>query len=100
MFDAYGSPPLKPFQPSHSKPAPTATIATLFGASISRSRCESRPDHRRCDEARDAGRQVDHVTAGEVDRAVMGEEAAAPHQERVDRVDERDPQRDRTGSTP
>src|SRR5215469_4553270 len=33
----YGSPPLKPFQPNHRRPAPTATIATLFGASISRS---------------------------------------------------------------
>ena len=43
MFDAYGSPPLKPFQPSHSNPAPTATIATLFGASISRSRCSRGP---------------------------------------------------------
>src|SRR5437764_899904 len=43
MFEAYGSPPLKPFQPSHSRPAPTATIATLFGASISRSRCRRGP---------------------------------------------------------
>ena len=43
MFDAYGSPPLNPFQPSHSRPAPTATIATLFGASISRSRCNLGP---------------------------------------------------------
>src|SRR3981081_2516894 len=34
----WGPPPLKPFQPSHSNPAPTATMATLLGASISRSR--------------------------------------------------------------
>ncbi len=39
----YGSPPLKPFQPSHSNPAPTATMATLLGASISRSRCKRGP---------------------------------------------------------
>src|ERR1700733_1641942 len=43
MFDAYGSPPLNPFQPSHSSPAPTATINRLFGASISRSRCNLGP---------------------------------------------------------
>ena len=37
---------------------------------------------------------MDDVAAGEVERAVLGEEAAAPDQERVDRVDERDPQDD------
>jgi hypothetical protein len=39
----YGSPPLKPFQPSHRIPAPTATIRRLFGASISRSRASLGP---------------------------------------------------------
>ncbi len=39
----YQSPPLKPFQPIQSKPAPTATIARLFGASTSRSRCRRGP---------------------------------------------------------
>ncbi len=39
----YQSPPLNPFQPIHSNPAPTATIARLFGASISRSRCRRGP---------------------------------------------------------
>ena len=34
----YGSPPLKPFQPSHSRPAPTATNGRLLGAPVSRSR--------------------------------------------------------------
>ena len=40
---SYQSPPLKPFQPIHSSPAPTATIARLFGASISRSRWRRGP---------------------------------------------------------
>ena len=39
----YGSPPLKPFQPSHRSPAPVATISRLFGASISRSRLSRGP---------------------------------------------------------
>ena len=39
----YQSPPLKPFQPIQSRPAPTATIARLFGASTSRSRCSRGP---------------------------------------------------------
>ena len=34
----YGSPPLKPFQPSHRMPAPTATNIRLFGTACSRSR--------------------------------------------------------------
>src|ERR1700729_1602138 len=43
MWAAYGSPPLNPFQPIHSRPAPTATIARLFGASTSRSRWSRGP---------------------------------------------------------
>src|SRR5271154_1657845 len=33
----YGSPRLKPFQPSHRMPAPTATNIRLFGMAFSRS---------------------------------------------------------------
>ena len=33
----YGSPPLKPFQPSHRMPAPVAHSSRLFGAPCSRS---------------------------------------------------------------
>ena len=33
----YGSPPLKPFQPSHRMPAPSATNIRLFGMARSRS---------------------------------------------------------------
>ena len=55
---------------------------------------QARPDHGRGDEARDAGGEVDHVTAGVVDRAVLGEEAAAPDQEGVDRVAEQRPESD------
>ena len=76
----YGSPPLKPFQPSHSSPAPTATIGDVVRRVDLAVSLQSRADHRRGDEPRDAGREVDHVTAGVVDRAVVGEEAAAPDQ--------------------
>jgi hypothetical protein len=39
----YGSPPLKPFQPSHSRPAPTATNSRLLGIARSRSRLSRGP---------------------------------------------------------
>ena len=39
----YGSPPLKPFQPSHRMPAPTATNSRLFGTACSRSRFSRGP---------------------------------------------------------
>src|ERR1700730_5494856 len=39
----YGSPPLKPFQPSHSTPAPTSVINKLFGGKCSRSACSLGP---------------------------------------------------------
>ena len=39
----YGSPPLKPFQPSHRMPAPTATNSRLFGTAFSRSRLRRGP---------------------------------------------------------
>jgi len=39
----YGSPPLKPFQPSHKMPAPTATNSRLFGMARSRSRLSRGP---------------------------------------------------------
>src|SRR5205807_2876332 len=43
-------------------------------------------------EAGDARGKMDHVAAAEVDRAVMREVAAAPDEERVDRVHARSPQ--------
>ncbi len=48
-------------------------------------------DHRRSDEARDTRGEVNHVSAGEVESAVLSEEAAAPDQEGVDRVDDARP---------
>ncbi len=54
---------------------------------------ESGPHHCCRDEPRHAGGQVNHVAAAEVQRALAGPEAAAPEQERVHRVCERDPQR-------
>ena len=55
---------------------------------------ETRPDHPGGDEARDARREMDDVAAAEVDRAVLGEPAAAPDQEGVDRVDAGRPEQD------
>ncbi len=45
------------------------------------------------DEARHTGRHVDDEPTGEVERALLGEVAAAPEQEGVDAVDEGRPQR-------
>ena len=53
----------------------------------------TRSDHPRADEGRDTGREVDDVATGVVDRALLGEEPAAPEQRGVDAVDHRDPQR-------
>ena len=92
-FAKYGSPPLKPFQPSHSMPAPASAMMKLFGSKSSRSSSRSRTDDRRRDEARNAGRQMDDVTAGVVDGAHLREPTAAPEHERADRVHDRAPQR-------
>ena len=53
---------------------------------------QTRSDHRGGDEARHPGRHVDHVATREVERALLGEVAAAPDHERVDRVDQARPQ--------
>ena len=57
----YGSPPLKPFQPSHRSPAPMATIARLLGRVDLTVTCEPGADHPCGDEARDAGREMNDV---------------------------------------
>src|SRR5262245_33172611 len=41
--EKYGSPPLKPFQPNHSTPAPTAAMGRLLGTACSRSRAKRGP---------------------------------------------------------
>src|SRR6516225_4373093 len=41
--EKYGSPPLKPFQPSHTMPAPTATMVKLWGTHLARSRASLGP---------------------------------------------------------
>ena len=53
---------------------------------------EPGPYDGRRNEARDARGEMDHVSAGEVEGALLGEVAAAPDQEGVDRVDERRPE--------
>ena len=55
---------------------------------------QSWADHPCRDEAAGAGGQVDDVTTGVVDGALVRPVAAAPDQHGVDRVDERRPQRD------
>ena len=52
---------------------------------------QSRPDHRREDEAGHPRGEMDHVAAGVVQRAVRGPVAAAPDHEGVDGVHSRDP---------
>ncbi len=39
----YGSPPLKPFQPSHRMPAPASAMIKLFGSNSLRSASERAP---------------------------------------------------------
>ena len=53
---------------------------------------QPRPDHRRGDEAGHARGEVDHIAARVVERAVLGEPAAAPDRECVDGVDQARPQ--------
>ena len=42
-LEKYGSPPLKPFQPSHRMPAPIATMVRLCGTNLARSRASRGP---------------------------------------------------------
>ncbi len=55
---------------------------------------QSRPENPGRYEAGHSGRHVDDEATGEVERALLGEVAAAPEQEGVDAVDEGRPQRD------
>jgi len=56
--------------------------------------CQSRTDDPRRDEPASAGGQVDDVTTGVVNGALMSPITTAPEQHRVDRVDKRRPERD------
>ena len=53
----YGSPPLKPFQPSHSSPAPGERHDQVVRFEVLSIFKQARADHRRSDEAGDPGRQ-------------------------------------------
>ncbi len=83
---------MKPFQPSHSRPAPAGHHQQVVGRIDLSISLQSRSDHPREDEPRYARREVDHVATRVVQCAVSREVAAAPDQERVDRVHECDPQ--------
>ena len=74
----YGSPPLKPFQPSHRMPALTATNMQVVRDGALAVALEPGLDHRRGDEARGARGQVDDVAAGEVQGALARPEPP-PH---------------------
>src|ERR1700693_4785845 len=74
----YGSPPLKPLQPSQSRPPPATASMMLLEAL-----CGGRRRHRgatppRRHEGRGRRGHVDHVAAAVVDRAEAAEPAAAP----------------------
>ena len=97
----YGSPPLKPFQPSHRMPAPDRGHRQVVGHRAFPVARQPRPDHRGRDEPGGAGRQVDHVPAGVVQRALLGgPPAAAPQQERVDARRRRSTTAARRAATP
>ena len=74
----YGSPPLKPFQPSHRMPAPTATKQQVVRHAVLAVPGEPRPDHRRGDEAGDPGGEVDHVATAVVQGALRATTSRRP----------------------
>ena len=88
-------PALKPNQPNQSRPAPSSVNGTLCGSSARR--LDSRaavPTTMRRHERGDAGVDVHDGAAGEVERAHLGEPAAAPDPVRDRAVDDERPERD------
>ena len=81
---ASAEPPLKPNQPNHRRPVPRATKAMLCGARARRAEAALADDEHR-GQGGEAGAHVDDHAAGEVEHALLRQQAAAP-----DPVDERD----------
>ena len=75
-------PALKPYQPNHSRPVPSATSGMLCGPAVG-DPAPADVEHR--GERGDAGDVVHDDAAGEVEHAPLLQEAAAP-----DHVDERE----------
>ena len=65
----YGSPPLKPLQPSQSSPPPATASMMLLGVLFWRSLSMRGPMHRCGDERRDRRGDVDDVATAVVDGA-------------------------------
>ena len=87
-------PALNPNQPNQSRPAPSSTNGTLCGISADDLKSWRLPDDQRGDQRRDAGVDVHDGAAGEVERAHLGEPAAAPDPVGDRAVDDDRPQRD------
>ena len=90
---ASAEPPLKPNQPNHSRPVPSATKAMLCGMLRSPGPNLRAADDEDRGEGGDAGADVHDDAAGEVEaRPSCGEEAAAPDPVREGDVDEQAPE--------
>ena len=88
---ASAEPPLKPNQPTHSRPVPTTASDRSNGARFSRPKPWRLPDHQRRDEAGDAGVDMHDGAAGEIEQTHLLQEAAAPHPMRRGHIDDEQP---------
>ena len=84
-------PALNPNQPNHSRPAPSSVNGTLCGRSADARIVAALADDDGGHERGDAGVDVHDRAAGEVERAHVGEPAAAPHPVRDRAVDDAAP---------
>jgi hypothetical protein len=72
-------PALNPNQPTHSSPAPTMVSASECGGIASFKWPIRGPAKAHADQPGDAGVDVDHRAAGEIDRAGLEQQALAAH---------------------
>ena len=86
-------PALKPYQPTQSMQAPTMVIQGACGGLTSLGEAGPRSDQNGEDQRRDAGGKMHHQSAGEIEHATRGEEAAAPDPVRHRHVDQQQPER-------
>ena len=74
---ASAEPALKPNQPNHRMPVPSSVSGSEWGGMASRGQLARRPDHQHHGQGRGAGVDVHDGAAGEVERAPLGQPAAA-----------------------
>ena len=90
---ATAEPALKPNQPTHSSEAPITEQDEVVRRHVLGAEAAALAEHEGADQAGDAGVDVHHGAAGEVEHAPVAEEAAAPHPVGDRRVDDQRPQR-------